>query len=365
MRISGGRLRSVRGSLRAPLESSKGRWHERAGLLLELDDGEGRVGQGEASPLPGYSPDTFEQCRGALEVALATGLGPFDLALPLGDQIALALAPQGSMPSAARFALETALLDLAGQRLDRSLASLLRPTELGPPREIPLAAGLSGTSIESALADGEAAVARGIRTLKVKIGRPGAFGQEVALLEALRRRFGHGVLLRLDANGAFSRAEAPERLRRLACLRPEFVEEPIAGAGLEALRGSPVRLAADESLQQPGAFERLIPSLRAGVTSAIVLKPAALGGLFACLALAARARSLGAACVVGHCWDGPVGLAAAGALALALGDGAMACGLDRHAGLSIWPEVPLPLFGPASIQPGSSPGLGIQRRVLP
>jgi L-alanine-DL-glutamate epimerase-like enolase superfamily enzyme len=66
--------------------------------------------------------------------------------------------------------------------------------------------------------------------------------------------------------------------------------------------------------------------------------------------------------VVTHCFEGPVALAAASALALALPNdhpSPLACGLDRHAALDAWPELPLPMLTDASVQLLDTPGLGI------
>src|SRR5947208_15721169 len=86
------------------------RWSERRGLLLRLVDSEGRVAQGEASPLPRYSPDTVEDAAAALARLDWTTLPdaePGGPALAYLGRAARALAPLGP---AARFAVETALL---------------------------------------------------------------------------------------------------------------------------------------------------------------------------------------------------------------------------------------------------------------
>ena len=81
-----------------------------------------------------------------------------------------------------------------------------------------------------------------------------------------------------------------------------------------------------------------------------------LGGLSHCLELGRRARALNLGVVVSHSFDGPVALAAAAALALALPAG-IAQGLAPHAGLSAWPPIPLPIVG-AKLQAWSGAGLG-------
>ncbi|HEU5056466.1 MAG TPA: enolase C-terminal domain-like protein, partial [Kofleriaceae bacterium] len=217
----------------------------------------GRAGVGECAPLPGRSPDRLDECVAALAGARAV------------EDI-----PPG-LP-AARFALETALLDLAAQERGASVAELLSPA---PMQALPASAivPLGGSSAAA--------------TWKVKIGR-GDLGEELVALAAMRRG------LRLDVNRAWSREQAARALPRLVPLEPAWVEEPVSAADLLALGRQPVPVALDESLlDQP---EESTAALAAGLVHALVLKPALLGGHAACLTWAARARRAGALPVVSH-----------------------------------------------------------------
>jgi L-alanine-DL-glutamate epimerase-like enolase superfamily enzyme len=324
---------------------------------LRLWDDAGRLGQGEASPLPGHSPDTLADCRAVLERVPWGALPDLDPIRPLAPQIAAADLVPTSCP-AARFAVETALLDLVAQRAGRPAWSLLGARTGAQP--IALAALIDASDARTALRDAERALERGVGTLKAKIGRPGAFQAELASLRALRRTLGGGTRLRADANGAFAAAEAGERLAALADLGLEFVEEPVPAADLARLTAPPVPLALDESLAPPGSWERLSGRLAELHCTTVVLKPMLLGGLFRTANLAARARERGLAVVVSHLFDGPVALAAAAALALAVASPGCASGLDRHVGLSSWPALDVPLVGPAALIPDGRPGLGIE-----
>lgn len=281
---------------------------DRDAVELRLRDAEGRLGRGEASPLPGYSPDTL--ATAAAELAAVPVAGWTDAT------------PARLTSPAARFAAETAFLDLAAQRADVSLAMLL-----GGERAVPLSA------LVDTVAAGRAALARGVRTLKVKLARPGG----LPLARALRAELGDAFALRLDANGT------AVDLSALVPLRVELLEEP---ADLLALRASPVPLAADESLQQH-ALAALPPSVRA-----VVLKPMTLGGLHRCRALAMEAHARGLGVIVTHTFDGPIAVAAAAALALSLPFAPLACGLDRHRGI-------VPHIGDSAVLPVARPGLGL------
>ncbi|HEX2572373.1 MAG TPA: enolase C-terminal domain-like protein [Polyangia bacterium] len=349
------------GTLPRPVGAAAARMATREGLLLHLVDDRGQVGQGEASPLPGYSSDTLSECERALRALRVEALPAMDLEAALGPQLGDLLQEARLTAPAACFAFETALLDLVGQRLGRPLSRLLR----APRVSVPLSTVIDGASPEALVRAARLASERGIRTLKCKIGRPGGFEEELAGLHAVRDALGDTVALRLDANQGFTPEEVRQRLGALAPLRPELVEEPIAG-GLQCV--SPERLAelaelvplaADEALQRAEARAGLGPLLATGRLRALILKPMALGGMGVCLRLAEEAARQDVALVVTHLWDGPVGLTAAAALALALPGRVLACGLDPHPGLAAWPAVELPGWGAATLTASERPGLGL------
>ena len=104
---------------------------------------------------------------------------------------------------------------------------------------------------------------------------------------------------------------------------------------------------------------RLSPRLSSLGCIAVVLKPMALGGYQTCLRLAAEAKVLGLDVTVSHLFDGPVALAAAAHLALAVASRSRASGLDLHGALAAWPPVPVPLIGSTTVLAGDAPGLGL------
>lgn len=343
---------------------------DRRGIVLALRDDAGRVGLGEASPLPGYSPDDAVACERALREATAA-LGPVDLdapgpacAIPSVRRALGPLEPALRDAPAARFAIETALLDLVGQRLGLSIAACLgaRPDAVVPVNGLAVAEA----GPDALIAAARALLARGVRCLKVKLRARGddAFAAELAALAALRREVDPpgGLELRLDANGAWTEDEARRRLEALAPLAPRFIEQPVAPDRLVHLGACAIPWAADESLALPGMAARL---LDAPGCAAFVLKPAALG-LLRAFDLGCLAGERGLGVVVTHLFDGPIALAAACELALGVSRLSraqrppLACGLDAHAGLSAWPPVPVPQRrGAAAIAASGRAGLGV------
>lgn len=353
-RVAYAELRALSGKMQQPAGNARMQWPRRDGLLLRLRSGEGAVGLGEAAPLPGYSRDTVDSCAAQL------GQLPWPALSLAGDEEAPALCPAtlrvlAPLAAAARCAAETALLDLAARRRGLPLATLLRGET---PTPVAVSALLGGDNPAAVLASAQAAVARGFTVLKFKLGRPEGAAWELAALRLLRQQLGLSVALRLDANRAWSPAEAAERLAALADLQPELIEEPLADVReLPRLR-SPVPVALDESLQHLEPAHELAPLLAAGCVQALVLKPMALGGPLRCLQLAGLGQRYGVPSFVTHLFDGTVALAAAVAVALAL-PRRLACGLDAHPGLALGPKVALSFLGAPQIPPPEQPGLGI------
>jgi o-succinylbenzoate synthase len=332
-------------------------WPERCGILLELRLGSAR-GLGEASPLPGYSHDSLPD----VEAALARlDLAALDRAVHRPELRAALAASAALLPRAlpaARMALETAVLDLRGQQQQRSAPLLLGAVD-GAERALACLVGVHGSRALNAAHRG---VQAGYRCFKVKLGGSAALSADIAGLAALRRALGSAVRLRLDANRGWSDAEAKTACRELEPLEVEFLEEPSSSWTSPRAGRDPggfstrIPFALDESLRGVAADD-LEPLVRRARARVLILKPMLLGGLTHCLELGRRAAALEIDVVVSHCFDGPVALAAAGALALALPT-RLAQGLAPHAGLEAWPTVPLPIEN-ATLRAWSSPGLGL------
>lgn len=330
-------------------------WSERTGLLLRVRDDTGAIGQGEASPLPGYSRESLQQVHAALEALDVGWLRELTALSSDALLTAIAKSPLVHLPSA-RFALETALLDVQGQLQGKPLWRLFGEHE---PEPVALSTVLPATSDDAALAAAESAWRDGVRTFKVKIapgrGRPEPF----SVLERLRERFGRQCALRLDANRSFEGHS--EQLQQLAAFDPDYVEEPQSPARL-GHAALPFPVAFDETLSEPEHHARVDAWLRAHPGSVLVLKPMKLGGFAECRRWATRAKGAAARVALSHLFDGPVALWACGQLALSLPQPQLPAGLAPHAGLAAWPEVALPYAaGHISVTRGA--GLGL--RALP
>ncbi len=313
-------------SLSRPLGNANHSWRTREGLLLRIQRSDGSRGLGEASPLPNYSSDSLDDCKRCLT---ALQLFPDSELCLLRIQEFVNHMP-ADLP-AARFAVETALLDLLSQERGESLSELL--------------GGENESASRSALIAPERAVGsvsrlreRGIHSGKLKVGRN--WTAELATIRAVRETF-PSFRLRLDVNGAWSLPEALQNLETLRNQNIDFVEQPVQPSKMPNLVGSPVRIAADESMRTKAGRDALGELLGDNALAAIVLKPTVLGGLLACMQHKRWAEEHGVASVASHCFEGAVGTAAVAELAVAI-TGPYAAGVDRHDALSHLPEAHIP-----------------------
>ncbi|MDY3127386.1 MAG: o-succinylbenzoate synthase [Corynebacterium sp.] len=154
----------------------------------------------------------------------------------------------------------------------------------------------------------------GCRTWKIKVAEPGqSLADDVARVAAVREqvaRAGYAPVLRVDANGGWSVAEAVEAAQALMPL--DYIEQPCATAQELAdvrsqlmRRGLFVRVAADESIRKVTDPMQVAQLNAADVA---VVKPAPLGGVRATLDLARQLRAKHMDITVASALDTAVGI---------------------------------------------------------
>lgn len=325
-------------------------------VRVGIRDDQGLLGLGEATPWPAESASSVAEMAMALGQAFPQ-LDRLDLdEFPILDAVSRALAPVESILApwkTARFALETALLDIAARRLGKPLAACLTTAETHS--SIPCNALLDAAT-DDLTTQAIDLCKQGRTVLKVKLRArdEAGFAREVEMLRALRQVWPGE--LRLDPNGSWNIEEAREKLKILAEFSPRYVEQPVPAHKLVELGRTACPWAADESLLVAGFPERLLLS---GHCAAFILKPALLGGFSRAIQLRTLANSAGIPVITTHALDGPVGIVAVIEFARAMTDAREACGLDKHQGLERYPALDLSHRISAGYVSGSSrPGLG-------
>lgn len=169
----------------------------------------------------------------------------------------------------------------------------------------------------------------GCRTVKVKVAERGqTVEDDVARVAEVRALVGPSVNVRVDANGAWTVAQARDALTRLSAYDLQYAEQPCAEVHelaelhlLLARDGVDVPLAADESVRRA---EDPLRVAREGAADLVVVKVAPLGGVESALRIV---HECGLPAVVSSALDTSVGIAAGVALAAALPELDLACGL--------------------------------------
>ena len=180
--------------------------------------------------------------------------------------------------SSIKFGLETAFRDFENGCFHTPFASEF----INGKKDITINGLVWMGSIDEMLKRAEQKLSEGFRCIKFKIGAKD-FEQEINLLKQIRSKFPPDLIeLRLDANGAFTQANALERLDRLATLSIHSIEQPIAAGQWEAMADicklSPIPVALDEELigcRTIPEKEHLLDYLK---PSYIILKPSLCGG---------------------------------------------------------------------------------------
>jgi len=283
MRIERVEVRELALPLRFPFETSFGRTTAKEFLLVSVS-ADGVTGYGEcvADRDPFYLPET----NGTVWHVLAEFLIP----LLVGREVAHA---REVLPALARVrghemakaALEMAVWELQARREGVPLRQVLGGTRTEI--EAGVSVGLQDTEAEL-LSKVEAEIAAGYRRVKVKI-KP---GRDVALVRALRQRFG-AVPLMVDANSAYTLDDA-DTLRALDAFDLMMVEQPLGWddvldhVALQRELATPICL--DESIRSPDAARQAVDL---GACRVINIKPGRVGGLAASLAIHDLCRARG------------------------------------------------------------------------
>jgi L-alanine-DL-glutamate epimerase-like enolase superfamily enzyme len=270
-------------------------------ILVELDEGGGRVSHGEGcqDPFFGESPDALER-----DIRSALALLPDDPAdLTTVRERLDAQFPNGG---AAAAAIDILAHDRAAQAAGVPLRTLLGLAEAFTP-STSFGIGIADPSVMGERA--AAAAARGFDILKVKLGQ----GDEVAILTAIRENF--AGTLRVDPNAAWTPDEALARIEDIARFGIEFVEQPVAPddiAGMKYVRDrSAVPIVADEAAVRLADVDRL-----AGACDGINVKLQKSGGIAEAREMVSRAHAHGLKVMLG-CRAGETSISIAAAAHLA------------------------------------------------
>lgn len=234
-----------------------------------------KFGLGEASPLKGLSIDYIDNFELKLEKICQT-IGQINISKDnylnvLNENISK------DFPSI-KFALETAFLDLfnGGQQIifNSNFAKSQKKININ---------GLIWMGNKAFMQKQvEDKIKAGFKCIKMKIGAIN-FETEYKILRTIRQRFSvNELILRVDANGAFSSDEVMEKLEKLTQLDIHSIEQPIKPHQIKEMKKlceeSPLPIALDEELIGKHTLQEKKDLLNFIKPQFIILKPTLLGG---------------------------------------------------------------------------------------
>jgi L-rhamnonate dehydratase len=255
-------------------------------LIVRIDTDAGVTGVGETiCLLPFVEPVV------AAIADLVTGMDPRDFELMHRKVLGAGFYHHKRAMVAAWCGVEMACWDLlgksAGLPIYRFLGGAYR-------REIPLIAYLFIRKPEEVAREAAEFVARGYRTIKLKIGLDPE--QDIEIVRRVREAVGPTVRVRADVNGAWTPGTARRQLHRLAPYDLEYVEQPLMYDDLpghaELRRWSPVPIGLDESAYTNVDVLNII---RLNAADVILLDPHESAGIWECRKGAAIAEAAGIA----------------------------------------------------------------------
>lgn len=269
------------------------------GVLVRVRTEDGVEGLGEVFMTPGwYGPDaptSYKFLINAFFGPAIIGQSVFDTAniVQLMDKRWM-----GNYWSKA--AVELAVTDAAAKTIQRPITDVIG----GKVRDrFPLVGGIGTDTPEAMAKTAQEYIARGFKTIKLKIGEPGNPDLDVNRVRLVREEVGPDIIIRTDANGVFDNnvREAIRLIRQLEPYNLDHIEQPLAHSyidGMARIRDAiDTPLMADESVHTVQDAQQVI---KAGAADIIKLKIAKNGGYKKCQEIIALCSAAGVAVELGN-----------------------------------------------------------------
>ncbi len=354
MKITNVRLGRISVPLRTPFKTALRSVNSVEDVIVEIHTDCGAIGYGEAPPTGAITGDT----TGAIIGAIQDHIGKTILGRDIDELEPLLQAVQKCIVgnSSAKAAVDMAIWDLYGQLHNIPVHKLLG----GGRKQITTDLTISVNDPETMVKDALIAIDRGYDCLKMKVGIDPEL--DVARLAAVRGAVGKDVVIRIDANQAWTPKQAVKILNSMQeqGLDIELVEQPVKAHDLEGLKyvtdRSYVPVLADEAVFSP---EDAMTILRMGAADLLNIKLMKCGGLYNALKIASAAEVYGVECMIGCMLEAKISVNAAVHLACAKNiitkidlDGPVLCSEDPILGGAVFDE--------RTITVSDAPGFGIQ-----
>jgi len=296
-----------------PFTDAYGRYDELHYALALVHSDDGLMGVGEASPIdPSFYGETQSSIKAVLEEyvdPLLRGRDPLDI-----DKMESDVDHRVNGNACAKAALDMALYDLAGKALNVPVYTLLGGRSR---KEAPVALELGLTRAEEMPRMTARLLDMGARANKVHVGS--SLHEDIRTINAMKDAVGDSAVIRADANGHYTTAEAIEVIRKVERCELEYFEQPVAKSNIEGLRRIRQQLATpiavDESVWTP---QDALGICKENAADIINIKITRVGGLGKAMKIAHIAEAAYVKCHVGCEFEFGVAMAAKAHLALSL-----------------------------------------------
>lgn len=278
-------------------------------VIVRIKDADGLEGLGEATTIGGlaYGPESPESVKLTIEQYMR----PLLIGQPADNintlKVSLGRVICGN--NLAKSAIETALLDLQGKRLNRPVSDLLGGAVH---QHIPVLWTLASGDTDRDIDEAKSLIAANRHCdFKLKIGsRP--LMEDVRHVAAIKAALGEAASVRVDVNQAWDEATAARGMAELQAAGIDLVEQPTPMKDLAALvrlsNRFHIPLLADEAVADAADGFNLAA---AGFAGAYALKIAKAGGPMQALNMAKVASAAGIGLYGGTLLEGTIGSAAA------------------------------------------------------
>ena len=354
MKITEVRLAKISVPLRVPFKTALRTVNSVEDVIVEIRTDVGALGYGEAPPTGVITGDTTGAIIGAINDHIAKNI--IGMEIDNLEDVLQKIQKSIVHNSSAKAAVDMAVWDLYGQLYKIPVYKLLG----GARKQIVTDITISVNEPEQMAHDAIDAIKRGYDCLKVKVGANSEL--DVARLAAVRKAVGDDVLIRIDANQAWSPKQAVRILNQMQekGLKLELVEQPVKAADIEGLKfvteNSYVPVLADESVFSPEDAMKIMQNHAADYVNIKLMK---CGGLYNALKIISAAEVYGIECMLGCMLEAKVSVNAAVHLACAKKiitkidlDGPVLCSEDPIIGGAVFDE--------KNITVSDEPGLGIK-----
>lgn len=309
MKIQNIRFEKLDLPLLKPFRVALGTVNKQTNVIVWIETDDGYTGIGEAAPFQPVTGETVDHIIASLKILTPLLVGEDASRI---ERVHNIMDGEIIQNSSAKAAIDIALFDILGKRLNQPLYKVLGGASNSVLSDMTIGMG----ELDEMVAEAKERVSSGFSVLKIKVGE--GRDRDIETVARLREALGREVRLRLDANQAWSRGDARYILRHIERHGIEAVEQPLPYydvEGMAELRSvSSIAVMADEAVHTPSDALRIAGAQAADLVNIKLMKA---GGLLPALKINTICEAANIRCMVGCMVESKIAIAAAASLVAA------------------------------------------------